>query len=39
MSLFFKLEGEALELTSDIRSLGQQVNVWDIMSGVIQTLM
>ena len=30
VSLFFKLEGEALELTSDIRSLGQQVNVWDM---------
>ena len=30
VSLFFRLEGEALELTSDIRSLGQQVNVWDM---------
>ena len=30
VSLFFKLEDEALELTSDIRSLDQQVKLWDM---------
>jgi hypothetical protein len=30
VSLFFKLEEETLELTSDVRSLDQQVKLWDM---------